>query len=191
MRHVPAFLSLMVRMGGLSCLRSAPHRVCVGRGLTPDILLFGALRLLWSRCSFFVELLLFQSLCSSPCRRRAQVRDSEGNEVQFRIKKKTQLKKLMDAYCGRMGTSVGSTFYWLHALSITAGAQPFCVPRCCLGGIPHVIRPVLPHPVRAAAALSGVTVTHHACGRWSAFCPFPGGEDGVDGRWRGGSPHGH
>jgi len=37
------------------------------------------------------------------------VRDSEGNEVQFRIKKKTQLKKLMDAYCGRMGTSVGST----------------------------------------------------------------------------------
>jgi len=38
-----------------------------------------------------------------------QVRDSEGNEVQFRIKKKTQLKKLMDAYCGRMGTSVGST----------------------------------------------------------------------------------
>lgn len=41
---------------------------------------------------------------------RTQVRDSEGNEVQFRIKKKTQLKKLMDAYCARMGTSVGSTF---------------------------------------------------------------------------------
>lgn len=37
-----------------------------------------------------------------------KVRDSEGNEVQFRIKKKTQLKKLMDAYCGRMGTSVGT-----------------------------------------------------------------------------------
>ncbi|KAK1862556.1 hypothetical protein I4F81_005124 [Pyropia yezoensis] len=39
---------------------------------------------------------------------RTQVRDSEGNEVQFRIKKKTQLKKLMDAYCARMGTSVGT-----------------------------------------------------------------------------------
>lgn len=37
-----------------------------------------------------------------------KVRDSEGNEVQFRIKKKTQLKKLMDAYCARMGTSVGT-----------------------------------------------------------------------------------
>lgn len=37
-----------------------------------------------------------------------QVRDAEGNEVQFKIKKTTQLKKLMDAYCSRMGTQKGS-----------------------------------------------------------------------------------
>lgn len=54
--------------------------------------------------------LLYVSSCVSLCLCPTQVRDSEGNEVQFRIKKKTQLKKLMDAYCGRMGTSVGSAF---------------------------------------------------------------------------------
>lgn len=37
-----------------------------------------------------------------------QVRDAEGNEVQFKIKRTTYLKKLMDAYCARMGTSSGS-----------------------------------------------------------------------------------
>lgn len=55
-------------------------------------------------CAFLLVALWFIFLDQT------QVRDSEGNEVQFRIKKKTQLKKLMDAYCGRMGTSVGSTF---------------------------------------------------------------------------------
>lgn len=53
---------------------------------------------------------MFLVVVCSLCLCQIQVRDSEGNEVQFRIKKKTQLKKLMDAYCGRMGTSVGSTF---------------------------------------------------------------------------------
>ncbi|PXF48224.1 Small ubiquitin-related modifier 2 [Gracilariopsis chorda] len=37
-----------------------------------------------------------------------KVRDAEGNEVQFKIKKTTQLKKLMDAYCLRMGTAKGA-----------------------------------------------------------------------------------
>lgn len=37
-----------------------------------------------------------------------QVRDAEGNEVQFKIKKSTHLKKLMDAYCTRMGVQKGS-----------------------------------------------------------------------------------
>eukprot|EP00188_Purpureofilum_apyrenoidigerum_P000558 Plantae.Rhodophyta-Purpureofilum_apyrenoidigerum.ctg12493.p1 GENE.Plantae.Rhodophyta-Purpureofilum_apyrenoidigerum.ctg12493~~Plantae.Rhodophyta-Purpureofilum_apyrenoidigerum.ctg12493.p1 ORF type:complete len:104 (-),score=29.72 Plantae.Rhodophyta-Purpureofilum_apyrenoidigerum.ctg12493:163-474(-) len=32
-----------------------------------------------------------------------KVKDGGGNEVQFRIKRSTQLKKLMDAYCNRMG----------------------------------------------------------------------------------------
>ncbi|KAJ8906465.1 hypothetical protein NDN08_002958 [Rhodosorus marinus] len=32
-----------------------------------------------------------------------RVKDGGGNEVQFRIKKSTQLKKLMDVYCQRMG----------------------------------------------------------------------------------------
>eukprot|EP00177_Eucheuma_denticulatum_P004078 GFKZ01007386.1.p2 GENE.GFKZ01007386.1~~GFKZ01007386.1.p2 ORF type:complete len:101 (+),score=19.75 GFKZ01007386.1:296-598(+) len=37
-----------------------------------------------------------------------KVRDAEGNEVQFKIKKTTQLKKLMDAYCSRMGAQKGA-----------------------------------------------------------------------------------
>lgn len=45
----------------------------------------------------------FLPLCYLP----SQVRDAEGNEVQFKIKKTTQLKKLMDAYCTRMGTPKG------------------------------------------------------------------------------------
>jgi small ubiquitin-related modifier len=37
-----------------------------------------------------------------------KVRDAEGNEVMFKIKRATQLKKLMDAYCTRMGSSAGA-----------------------------------------------------------------------------------
>lgn len=37
-----------------------------------------------------------------------KVRDADGNEVFFRIKKHTQLKKLMDAYCNKKGAAPGS-----------------------------------------------------------------------------------
>ena len=47
-------------------------------------------------------------LCSDLMGICEQVRDAEGNEVQFKIKKTTHLKKLMDAYCARMGAATGS-----------------------------------------------------------------------------------
>ena len=37
-----------------------------------------------------------------------RVKDAGGNEVQFRIKRSTQLKKLMDAYCNRMGAEANT-----------------------------------------------------------------------------------
>ncbi|BAM79244.1 ubiquitin-like protein Smt3 [Cyanidioschyzon merolae strain 10D] len=37
-----------------------------------------------------------------------RVRDADGNEVQFRIKKHTPLRKLMDAYCTRKGVDLHS-----------------------------------------------------------------------------------
>ena len=37
-----------------------------------------------------------------------KVRDADGNEVQFRIKRHTALRKLMDAYCSRKGVDLAS-----------------------------------------------------------------------------------
>jgi len=53
-----------------------------------------------------------------------KVRDAEGNEVQFKIKKTTQLKKLMDAYCTRMGTQTGAYRFLFDGHRINAEDTP-------------------------------------------------------------------
>mmetsp|Transcript_80342 Transcript_80342/g.213229 ORF Transcript_80342/g.213229 Transcript_80342/m.213229 type:complete len:95 (+) Transcript_80342:94-378(+) len=38
-----------------------------------------------------------------PAHIQLKVKDQQGSEVQFKIKKSTPLRKLMDAYCSRLG----------------------------------------------------------------------------------------
>merc|ERR1711988_1737657 len=40
---------------------------------------------------------------AAPAHIQLKVKDQQGSEVQFKIKKSTPLRKLMDAYCNRLG----------------------------------------------------------------------------------------
>jgi len=40
---------------------------------------------------------------AAPAHIQLKVKDQQGSEVQFKIKKSTPLRKLMDAYCSRLG----------------------------------------------------------------------------------------
>merc|ERR1712070_642925 len=40
---------------------------------------------------------------AAPAHIQLKVKDQQGSEVQFKIKKTTPLRKLMDAYCSRLG----------------------------------------------------------------------------------------
>merc|ERR1711929_56198 len=62
-------------------------------------------------CAVFVFLFVLFS-CTFPMTDAAEekaghiqlkVKDQQGSEVQFKIKKSTPLRKLMDAYCSRLG----------------------------------------------------------------------------------------
>mmetsp|Transcript_15489 Transcript_15489/g.31343 ORF Transcript_15489/g.31343 Transcript_15489/m.31343 type:complete len:97 (+) Transcript_15489:303-593(+) len=53
-----------------------------------------------------------------------KVRDAEGNEVQFKIKKTTKFGKLMTAYCDKMGAEPGSYRFLFDGNRISEGQTP-------------------------------------------------------------------
>eukprot|EP00392_Amoebophrya_sp_AT5.2_P010701 g10766.t1 len=53
-----------------------------------------------------------------------RVRNDQGNEVQFKIKKSSTLKKLMDAYCQRLGVRVGELRFMVDGERVTAEDTP-------------------------------------------------------------------
>eukprot|EP00450_Noctiluca_scintillans_P003172 CAMPEP_0194501332 /NCGR_PEP_ID=MMETSP0253-20130528/22507_1 /TAXON_ID=2966 /ORGANISM="Noctiluca scintillans" /LENGTH=95 /DNA_ID=CAMNT_0039343295 /DNA_START=49 /DNA_END=336 /DNA_ORIENTATION=- len=44
-----------------------------------------------------------EAAAAAPAHIQLKVKDQQGSEVQFKIKKSTPLRKLMDAYCSRLG----------------------------------------------------------------------------------------
>ncbi|KAK8951601.1 Small ubiquitin-related modifier 1 [Platanthera zijinensis] len=53
-----------------------------------------------------------------------KVKDQNGNEVFFRIKRKTQLKKLMNAYCDRQSVDPKSIVFLFDGRGIPAEKTP-------------------------------------------------------------------
>merc|ERR1712045_815359 len=43
-----------------------------------------------------------------------KVKDQQGSEVQFKIKKSTPLRKLMDAYCSRLGLQASQVRFMVY-----------------------------------------------------------------------------
>merc|ERR1712190_251494 len=48
------------------------------------------------------------------------VKDQQGSEVQFKIKKSTPLRKLMDAYCSRLGLTAAQVRFMVDGERISA-----------------------------------------------------------------------
>mmetsp|Transcript_12123 Transcript_12123/g.19422 ORF Transcript_12123/g.19422 Transcript_12123/m.19422 type:complete len:104 (-) Transcript_12123:67-378(-) len=53
-----------------------------------------------------------------------KVKAQDGTEVYFKVKKTTKLKKLMDAYCARVGKEVGSIRFLFDGERIAPDATP-------------------------------------------------------------------
>jgi small ubiquitin-related modifier len=53
-----------------------------------------------------------------------KVKAQDGNEVFFKIKRVTQLRKLMDAYCSRQGVSPGTVRFLFDGERILETATP-------------------------------------------------------------------
>eukprot|EP00451_Oxyrrhis_marina_P002772 CAMPEP_0204251978 /NCGR_PEP_ID=MMETSP0468-20130131/759_1 /ASSEMBLY_ACC=CAM_ASM_000383 /TAXON_ID=2969 /ORGANISM="Oxyrrhis marina" /LENGTH=92 /DNA_ID=CAMNT_0051225343 /DNA_START=53 /DNA_END=331 /DNA_ORIENTATION=+ len=53
-----------------------------------------------------------------------KVKASDGNEVFFKIKRTTALKKLMDAYCNRLGVASGSIRFLYDGERLTPEQTP-------------------------------------------------------------------
>eukprot|EP00485_Elphidium_margaritaceum_P003638 CAMPEP_0202700810 /NCGR_PEP_ID=MMETSP1385-20130828/13972_1 /ASSEMBLY_ACC=CAM_ASM_000861 /TAXON_ID=933848 /ORGANISM="Elphidium margaritaceum" /LENGTH=109 /DNA_ID=CAMNT_0049358081 /DNA_START=149 /DNA_END=478 /DNA_ORIENTATION=- len=53
-----------------------------------------------------------------------KVKDQDGTEVYFKVKKTTKLKKLMDAYCARVGKEAGSIRFLFDGERIAQDATP-------------------------------------------------------------------
>ena len=53
-----------------------------------------------------------------------RVVNQEGSEVYFKIKKQTQLKKLMEAYCQRQGVDMNSVRFLYDGQRLTADQTP-------------------------------------------------------------------
>lgn len=53
-----------------------------------------------------------------------KVKGTDGNEVFFKIKKSTQLRKLMDAYCNRLGVALNSVRFLYDGDRIQANHTP-------------------------------------------------------------------
>ena len=53
-----------------------------------------------------------------------KVKSQDGNEVYFKVKKTTQLKKLMDAYCSRVGKEPGSIRFLFDGERIQPTSTP-------------------------------------------------------------------
>merc|ERR1711948_121887 len=49
-----------------------------------------------------------------------KVKDQQGSEVQFKIKKSTPLRKLMDAYCSRLGLTAAQVRFMVDGERISA-----------------------------------------------------------------------
>eukprot|EP00913_Durusdinium_trenchii_P033309 g31184.t1 len=49
-----------------------------------------------------------------------KVKDQQGSEVQFKIKKTTPLRKLMDAYCSRLGLQASQVRFMVDGERIAA-----------------------------------------------------------------------
>mmetsp|Transcript_18227 Transcript_18227/g.32036 ORF Transcript_18227/g.32036 Transcript_18227/m.32036 type:complete len:90 (-) Transcript_18227:213-482(-) len=49
-----------------------------------------------------------------------KVKDQQGSEVQFKIKKSTPLRKLMDAYCSRLGLQASQVRFMVDGERIAA-----------------------------------------------------------------------
>merc|ERR1712172_106561 len=49
-----------------------------------------------------------------------KVKDQQGSEVQFKIKKSTPLRKLMDAYCSRLGLTASQVRFMVDGERIAA-----------------------------------------------------------------------
>merc|ERR1712083_372958 len=49
-----------------------------------------------------------------------KVKDQQGSEVQFKIKKSTPLRKLMDAYCSRLGLTASQVRFMVDGERISA-----------------------------------------------------------------------
>merc|ERR1712110_1083969 len=49
-----------------------------------------------------------------------EVKDQQGSEVQFKIKKSTPLRKLMDAYCSRLGLTASQVRFMVDGERISA-----------------------------------------------------------------------
>jgi len=52
------------------------------------------------------------------------VKEQSGNEVHFKIKKKTQFKKLMDAYCQRMGLETNGLRFVYDGTPLSPEGKP-------------------------------------------------------------------
>ena len=48
----------------------------------------------------------------------------DGSEVFFKLKKSTQLRKLMDAYCDRVGVAINSVDFFYGVFRISANHTP-------------------------------------------------------------------
>ena len=53
-------------------------------------------------------------MVSATCHIQLKVKDHQGLEVQFKIKKSTSLRKLMDAYCSRLGLQASQVRFMVN-----------------------------------------------------------------------------
>merc|ERR1712029_884009 len=56
----------------------------------------------------------------APAHIQLKVKDQQGSEVQFKIKKSTPLRKLMDAYCSRLGLTASQVRFMVDGERISA-----------------------------------------------------------------------
>jgi len=60
----------------------------------------------------------------APTHVQLRVRNHQGGEVQFKIKKTSGLKKLMDAYCSRVGVNINEVRFMVDGERVTENDTP-------------------------------------------------------------------
>merc|ERR1712028_283267 len=71
----------------------------------------------WNQCRTMADA---AAAGDAPAHIQLKVKDQQGSEVQFKIKKSTPLRKPMDAYCSRLGLTAAQVRFMVDGERISA-----------------------------------------------------------------------